>query len=243
MPITTLLALHYFAGAGAEFEALRPYLPAGFRLLAPDLPGFGQQPAPAGFDYSVASYADWVMAFIEENKLDDFILLGHSMGGKIALALAGRRLPGLRRLVLLAPSPPPGEPMTEAARAFAYEAFGQAKAAKDTFHKITHRHLTPDERDQIIAANLATTRPAWDAWLAHGSQEDITALLPHLPVPCQLLVGAKDHAIAPIMQYRHTLPHLPPGTRLELLPGTGHLLPLEAPETVAAAVAVAAGFV
>ncbi|RZK12193.1 MAG: alpha/beta hydrolase, partial [Hymenobacter sp.] len=51
----TYLALHYWAGAGHEFDQLRALLPADTQLLAPDLPGFGQQAAPAGFDYSVAS--------------------------------------------------------------------------------------------------------------------------------------------------------------------------------------------
>ena len=54
----TYLALHYWAGAGHEYNQLRALLPAGSSLLAPDLPGFGDEPAPAGFDYSVDSYAD-----------------------------------------------------------------------------------------------------------------------------------------------------------------------------------------
>ena len=63
-----VLALHYWAGSGREFDALRPLLGPAAELLAPDLPGFGQQPAPAGFDYSVGSYADWVAAYLHDHR-------------------------------------------------------------------------------------------------------------------------------------------------------------------------------
>ena len=53
--------------------------------------------------------------------------------------------------------------------------------------------------------------------------------MPQLTGPCHLLVGAADRAIAPATQPRQTLPRLPHGTALTLVPGAGHLLPLEAP--------------
>ena len=232
----TILALHYWAGAGREFAALPPLLPPGVVLLAPDLPGFGHQPAPEGFDYSVGAYADWVAAYIEQHRLTHFTLLGHSMGGKIALALAARRPAGLHRLVLLAPSPPTAEPMTPAARAAALAAFGKRPEAEKTFLKITGQPLAAARRRAIIADNLRSRRSAWNAWLQHGSREDISAQLGQLAVPCQLLVGTADRAITPATQRKYTLPLLPPGTPLILLPGVGHLLPLEAPEAVVAAV-------
>ena len=231
----TIVALHYWAGAGREFDALRPLLPADVQLLAPDLPGFGQQPAPLHFDYSVRAYADWVAAYLAGHGVAGFTLLGHSMAGKIALLLAARRPPGLRRLVLLSPSPPTGEPMTEAARAAARQAWGDPEAAEKTFHKITARPLPPAAHAAVVADNLRSRQPAWNAWLDHGSREDIAAELTTLAVPCRLLVGALDRAITPAAQRRLTLPYLPAGSACTVVPGAGHLLPLEAPETVAAA--------
>ena len=230
----TFLALHYWAGAGREFAALRALLPAHAELLAPDLPGFGQQPAPVGFDYSVGAYADWIAAYIQQCALTNFTLVGHSMGGKIALALAARRLVGLRRLVLLSPSPPTAEPMTAADRTAALAAFGKPEEAINTFRKITWQSLSGALRENTIVDNLRCTRPAWNAWLNKGSREDISALLPQLAVPCQLLVGAYDRAITPATQRRYTLPHLPPGTLCTVVPDAGHLLPLEVPAVVAA---------
>jgi pimeloyl-ACP methyl ester carboxylesterase len=225
---STILALHYWAGAGREYEAVRALLPAETTLLAPDLPGFGAQPVPAGFDYSVRAYADWIAAYAQQNVVGDFTLIGHSMSGKMVLALAARRPVGLRRLVLLSPSPPAGEPMTDADRAASLAAYGKPEEAEKTFEKITCRSLSVELRAKVIADNLRTTQAAWAAWLEEGAREDITALMAQLEVPCHLLVGEGDKPIPPDRQRRLTLPLLPPGTPFTVVPGAGHLLPLEA---------------
>ena len=229
----TVLALHYWAGAGREFDSLRPLLLPDTTLLAPDLPGFGGQPAPLGFDYSVRAYADWVADYLARHALADFTLLGHSMGGKIALALAARQPAGLRRLVLLSPSPPAGEPMSDDERTAALACFGKAADAEKTFDTITRLPLSTAIRQAVVADNLRCSRPAWEAWLTSGSREDISAQLPGLAVPCHLLVGARDEAITPATQRARTLPYLPAGTDCRVVAEAGHLLPLEAPALVA----------
>ncbi len=228
----TYVALHYWAGSGREFELLPPLLPPGARLLAPDLPGFGSQAAPAGFDYSVASYADWVVQYIAEHKLADYHLIGHSMSGKISLALAARRPTGLRGLLLLSPSPPTPEPISDEDRAASLAAYGQPAEAEKTFAKITSIPLAEEWHKQVVADNLRTTQAAWDAWLQHGSREDISALMPQIEVPCRLLVGENDRAVPPAAQRQQTLPLLPAGSTMVVVPGAGHLLPLEAPEEI-----------
>jgi len=231
----TIIALHCWASSGREYDVVRTLLP-DTELLPPDLPGFGHQSVPPGFDYSVGAYVDWLTAYIQQHSVVDFTLIGHSMSGKMALAFATRRPAGLRRLVLLSPSPPAGEPMTDADRAASLAAFGKPEEAEKTFEKITCRPLAAELRAQVIADNLLTTQPAWANWLEKGAREDITALMPRLNLPCHLLVGEGDKPIPPDTQRRLTLPLLPAGTPFTIVPGAGHLLPLEAPEVVAAAV-------
>ncbi|MFC6226137.1 alpha/beta fold hydrolase [Hymenobacter artigasi] len=223
----TLIALHYWAGSGREYDVLRPLLP-GANLLTPDLPGFGAQPVPPGFDYSVQAYADWIAAYIQQQQVTDFTLIGHSMSGKMALALAARQPEGLHQLVLLSPSPPAGEPMSETARAAALAAYGKPNEAEKTFREITRQPLSALVRDHVIADNLRSTETAWATWLLKGAREDISSLMPQLRVPCHLLVGAGDTSITPATQQRLTLPLLPTGTSFEVVPAAGHLLPLEA---------------
>ena len=230
--MTTYVALHYWAGSGREFDLLTPLMPPGGRLLAPSLPGFGDQAAPEGFDYSVASYADWVAQYIADNKLEDYHLIGHSMSGKISLALAARRPAGLRGLLLLSPSPPTPEPISDEDRAASLKAYGQPAEAEKTFTNITSIPLSEEWHQQVVADNLRTTKAAWDAWLLHGSREDISALMPQIEVPCRLLVGENDRAVPLEAQRQQTLPLLPAGSAMVVVPGAGHLLPLEAPEEI-----------
>jgi pimeloyl-ACP methyl ester carboxylesterase len=90
-----LLLVHGFGGAAWNFSELVPLLP-GRRLLVPDLPGHGgSSPLPAT---SLAGFAD-VLATLLDGPTD---VVGHSMGGVVALRLAERHPALVRRLVLAA---------------------------------------------------------------------------------------------------------------------------------------------
>lgn len=209
-------------------ERLAPH----HHLLAPDLAGFGE--APPLNDCSVAAYADQVSRFIDASGLTRYGLVGHSMGGEIALALAARQPAGLAGLVLLSPSPPSPEPMTEAERQAAEQAYGLAAEAEKTFHHITVRPLAPRIQQQVVQDNLRSNSRAYSAWLQQGSREDLSAHMNRVQVPCLILAGDQDRVLPPAVHRAHTLPLLPAGTSLELIAGAGHLLPYEAPEEVAA---------
>jgi 3-oxoadipate enol-lactonase len=92
-----LLLVHGFGGAAWNFSELAPLLP-GKRLILPDLPGHGgSSPLPAP---TLAGFAD-VLAQLLDGPVD---VLGHSLGGVVALRLAERHPSLVRRLVLAAPA-------------------------------------------------------------------------------------------------------------------------------------------
>ena len=185
-------------------------------------------------DCSVAAYADQVGRYIAAHSVGRHVLLGHSMGGKIALALAARQPAGLAGVVLLSPSPPGPEPITEAERQAAQEAFGIRSEAEKTLRRIMTRPLPKAMKRQVVQDNLRSSYQAYHAWLQQGCRENISALMSSVRVPCLLLAGDQDRVLPLAVHRTCTLPLLPAGTQLELIAGAGHLLPYEAPEQVAA---------
>jgi pimeloyl-ACP methyl ester carboxylesterase len=199
----------------------------------PDLGGFGTAQGPTE-GYSLDAYANFVSDYITGQGLSNYILVGHSMGGKIAMALAARQPIGLRGIALLSPSPPSAEPMTDEERTASLHAYGNPEAAARTLAHITARPLPEEVQKQVIEDNLGTNRAAWEAWLLHGSRENILAPMPLFTVPAVVITGDADAVMSPSLHGLETLPYLPLDTPLEIIGGAGHLLPLEAPQEVAA---------
>ena len=207
--------------------------------LALDLPGFGKAAAAPG-PYTVAAYADHVEACVRALGVDGFVLVGHSMGGKVALALAARRPRGLRSLVLLAPSPPTPEPIEDDARAALIAGWAQYGAASQTLARSAARPLSDAQRRLAIDDIMLSGKAAWTAWLEHGSREDISAEMPGVAVPVAVLSGTCDRVIPTAVIEREVAGRVA-DARVTTVPGAGHLLPVEAPDAVAAAIRRAAG--
>jgi pimeloyl-ACP methyl ester carboxylesterase len=97
----SLLLVHGFGGAAWNFDELAPFL-TGRRLLIPDLPGHGgSAPLPAP---SIAGFADVLADLLDAEGIDEADVLGHSLGGVVALRLAVRSPSLVRRLILAAPA-------------------------------------------------------------------------------------------------------------------------------------------
>jgi pimeloyl-ACP methyl ester carboxylesterase/predicted lipid carrier protein YhbT len=93
-------------GLGATNASMLPTLVAlasRHRVLAPDLPGFGDSEKPAA-SYDPAFFATWLAAFLDRVGVDRAHLVGNSMGGRIAIELALASPSRVRTLSLLAPS-------------------------------------------------------------------------------------------------------------------------------------------
>lgn len=229
-----LVFLHYFAGSARAWDGVVARLAGGYRCVAVDLRGHGASAAPRD-DHTLADGADDVAAAIDRLAIGAYALVGHSMGGKIALALAARRPPGLGAVVLVAPSPPTPEPMTGAERERLLAAHGDRVEAAETARRIVARPLAPAARERVIEDNLRTAPSAWRAWLERGSREDVSAAMRGVAVPTLVLAGAADPVIPPELLAREVVARVR-GARLVTLPGVGHLVPLEAPAAVAGAI-------
>ena len=77
---------------------------AHYHLLALDLPGFGMSDKPDNYDYRLSSQADLVLAFVERLHIQQFSLVGHSMGGAIAILLALKFSERVKHLLVIEPN-------------------------------------------------------------------------------------------------------------------------------------------
>jgi pimeloyl-ACP methyl ester carboxylesterase len=227
--------LHHFGGSGRTWEPLSEIMAqVGIRCIAPDLRGFGDSASHEGdpAQFTVATMADDVAALIERLSLGTYVLIGHSMGAKVALALAGRQPRNLEALILLAPSPPTPEPMPDAERARLLAGYGDRAAAEETIKKITARPLPDLLLATAIADILRSSEGAWNGWLEHGSRENIVATLPSVRVPVFIAVGSNDETITAPLVKGAIAERLEPSAVVRIIGGAGHLLPLEAPISV-----------
>lgn len=86
-PGATVLLLHGFAGQKEDWNAFSaPLLHRRLHVVAPDLPGFGQNDKVEDQNYEVTAQAKWIRAFVKALDLGRFHLVGSSLGGAIAAA-------------------------------------------------------------------------------------------------------------------------------------------------------------
>ncbi|MCW8306252.1 alpha/beta fold hydrolase [Acidiphilium sp. PA] len=237
----TLVFLHFLGGSGDTWRSTIDHLPPSTRCVVIDLPGFGAAAAEPGG--SVGAMADRVIATIGERVRGRWVLVGHSMGAKVATVIARAAengvpaLAGLSHIILLAGSPPAPEPMSDDLRAEmrgwfqGSAAAWMAQADRYIANNIGER-LDPAVHRAAVADILRINRAAWVAWLDGGSREDWAARIGTLRTPALIVAGAADTDLGTDAQRALMAPHFS-HHRLVTLAATGHLIPLERPAALA----------
>ncbi|MCK0150504.1 alpha/beta hydrolase [Marivita sp. S6314] len=97
--MTPLVLVHGFMGGSQQWQVQRKELEQEFRIIAPDLPGFGANAHLPPLD-TIGAYADWVLDQLSADGIDRFHLLGHSMGGMVVQEMIHRAPDRVDALVL-----------------------------------------------------------------------------------------------------------------------------------------------
>jgi pimeloyl-ACP methyl ester carboxylesterase len=228
----TLVFMHYWGGSSRTWRDVIAALPARYRTVAQDLRGWGASEAPAS-GYSLNDYADDLAGVVAGLGLKHYVLIGHSMSGKIAQLFASRRPQGLAGLVLVAPAQPVPLHLPDEALAMMRGAYLSREAVEFTIDQmLTAKPLSVAQREQVIEDSLRASPQARDAWPNATSREDITKDVANIDVPTIVIAGELDRVDSVEMHKAELLPRIP-HAKLHVVAGTGHLSPLESADEVA----------
>ena len=245
----TLLCLHGLGGTKASFLPTVAALADGYRVVAMDLPGFGESDKPIGAPYDSAWFARAVFDTLDELAVERATLVGNSMGGRIAIEAGMTEPKRVRGLVLLSPAlawlrdrrwapfvrllrPELGlvqvtpRPLVEGAlrRILPVAPDGWAAAGVDEFLR---SYLTPRGRAAFYASarSIYLDEP-------HGNDGFWTRLAEL--APSSLFVWGRHDTLVPIGFRRHVEAALPRARHVEL--DCGHVPQLERPRETHAAI-------
>lgn len=246
-----LLLLHGLLGSGASFGPALSELARTHRVVAPDLLGHGASAKPAG-DYSLGSLATLVRDLLVLLGLESATVVGHSLGGGVAMQLAYQFPATVERLVLVS-SGGLGRTVSPALRAVALP--GAEWVLPALFNPIATRavrgllrplqRITPPALGQIAAglATLAdadaraafvlTARSVIDVGGQRVSATDRLYLAAALPL--LLVWGGRDPVIP--VSHASELHQQLPGSRLVVFEAAGHFPQVEEPGRFAGVVA------
>lgn len=220
-----LVLLHGFAEDGRVWREQYDRFPA-YRLIIPDLPGSGRSPAQP--DMTIEGLADTIHALCEELDAGSCVLVGHSMGGYIALAFAERHPQSLAGLGLFHSSAFADTEEKKATRRKGID-FMEKHGAFE-FLQTTTPNVYSDEtkkaRPELVQAQLATVKDMRKEALvayyeAMMQRPDRTDVLRSSAVPVLFILGRSDTAVPLADGLKQC--HLPATAVVYLFEASGHM--------------------
>jgi 3-oxoadipate enol-lactonase len=226
-----LFLFHSLLSDRASFDAIVPELSKSFRVIVPELPGFGRSHAVSG---GLAEVADRMAEAVKEGAAGkEAIVLGNGYGGFVALQMAIRHPDIATKLILADCGAAFSEPGRDAFRnmAAASKAKGLAAITDVAMRRLFAPEFQaqhPDLMQGRREAFLNTDPEVFRAACAALAELDLRPELAKVKIPVLVLVGEHDEATPPPMS--HELAAGLPQAHLEIIPGCAHVPQLQSPE-------------
>jgi len=231
---TVILMLHGWPADSTHYSDLGPMLgKMGYRVIVPDLPGWGETSAPQKA-WNVSDYRDWLDKFVKELDLKQFVLFGHSFGGRIAIKYAINYPYRLSTLILCAAAGIKPDAQTLKRRTLKMT----AAVGKKAFSLPLINKLAPLARKVLYRAAGSTdylkAQGVMKETIVKVLEEDLAPLLPQLSQTTLILWGTDDGA-TPITD-AHKMNEIIPRSEMKTFEGMKHNLPKLIPKEVSQAI-------
>lgn len=235
-----LVMVHGFGGSTFSFRYQVDEFSHSYRAIAIDLKGFGFSERPEGGDYSLTEQARLVLRALDVLGVDRFVLMGHSMGGDVAMRIASTAPERVEKLILAATST--GRKVWLMPRFSIFRPalfFFMRLNAPRYAGKLFYDRKAVDSK-AIIEGYRATHRikgsrnVVWEMW--HSLRKDRGIDYKAIRVPTLILWAEKERILPlPGLSLKWLQKKLP-DAELVMIPRTGHLLLEERPEACNAAI-------
>ncbi|WP_164856317.1 alpha/beta fold hydrolase [Lujinxingia sediminis] len=226
-----VVLVHGWMVSGAVYDNLIEEL-AGpdYRLIVPDLRGSGLSSMPNG-GYSLRNYIKDMQAVIDDADADDFVLVGHSMGGALAQLYASSYDDDIEGLILMSPVPASGFPLPQES----YDLFAAAAydaSLQELIIQISSVDIQPDDF-AAMAADAAGVSPqairqALDSWTGADFADKLHK------IDAETLILVSDDPFMNPALLQAAVGDLIEDSVVEYFPGSGHYLQVEDPASTAA---------
>ncbi|HZV82192.1 MAG TPA: alpha/beta fold hydrolase [Geobacteraceae bacterium] len=231
-----LLLIHGFPLSRRIWAPQLEELQGTFRIIAPDLRGFGESDVPEG-PYSMDIFADDMIGLLDHLGIDRAAVCGMSMGGYILLNMLDRYPQRVRAACFMVTRGGADDVAGKERRLFlAREVLAKGpQVVTDAFSKILFSSRAGDEEADLIGEvsrimAQTSTQGLAGGLLAMRERPDYTSRLADFRIP-SLVIGAElDQAIPPAES--RLLAERLPDARLVLVPDAGHMAGMENPAVV-----------
>ncbi|HUK21122.1 MAG TPA: alpha/beta fold hydrolase [Gemmatimonadales bacterium] len=201
--------------------------------IAPDLRGVGDSTAPDG-GYAIARYADDLVRLLDSLRVNRAVVCGLSMGGYIAFDLVTRHADRVNALILCDTRPQADndaarrarDAMAELARTRGVDAVGDEMLPRLLAGATISDQPEVVQQFREMCRRIPVTGMV-GALTAMRDRADSSGMLGSIRAPTLVVVGSEDRASPP--EVARQMADAIPGARLAVIPGAGHLAPLEQP--------------
>lgn len=221
-----VLLIHGFCENASVWEPVIDDLPEGFTYIIPELPGFGNTPAIDPI--TIKDYADFILDILLENAVEKCIVIGHSMGGYIALEIAENEPDKIAGLGLFHSHPYADNEARITARKRAVEfietqgAIPYIKEFVPALFSPQHREAQipyiPAQLENVIGTSAAGLTAALHAMMLRSDKSET---LRRATYPVLIMAGKHDAVVTPEMAFKAA--QLAAFTQLEWLPESAHM--------------------